>query len=931
MPKKFRFFKVLFPVILASITLFLCFKNYTPGTFLLGWDSMHPEFNFPLNIGRMFSHVWAGEQGVGAISAHSDMEDLPRIIFLWATSLVLPASFIRYFYVFVCLILGPLGMYFFLKYVFQREKDSFWVYTAAFLGALSYLLNLGTLQNFYVPLEMFTAAFGGTPWLFLFALKYLREGKKKNLLIFGGVSVLIAPMAYAATQAYAIYFGLFLFLLIFSLISMGRKLKLKRFLLLAIVTLLLNIYWILPNVYSLAQQHLTISNANINRLFSQESFLRNADYGNLANVLIQKSFLFSWRNFDFAKNAFDDLMKVWNGFLGSTEVILIGYGVAGIAILGVIASFTRKEKISISMIFPLILSLFFLLTINPPLGGIYQYLYDHFGVFREGFRTPFTKFSVLFEIIFSFYFGYFCFLIFGTKEKHAFLLKMLATLGIAGALVYFSFPMFSGNLIGKNVRVNFPKEYGQLFGWFSEHPEGRVALMPENSKYGWEYRSWGYEGSGFLTYGIPNPILYRDFDRWNSSNEDFYTESTFALYANDNQSFVSTLKKYNVKYLLLDESIINAGGGGKDLKIKEIKDIASEYGMIEVASFGFLKVYDTGFFNGAISSPDMYSRINANLAYSIKDPFYSKIGDYIDGGGKAYPLASLDTRSGVKMSLEGDKIWFSNNNFNFLADETATIAAKANLSINLGFPEAYNCDLNKLGTVGKSITSFGTIYTAGGGGASCDYIDFPDLKYSEDYVLHITGENKEGRSLKIYLFDSVSQTPYLEEILPKGKFDQMYFIYSRDLKGKDYVLNMETRSFGRIPSKNILTGVEFYRADYQKLSGTGDLSQPVVNNLIISDFSKSGELYRAKVEGSGLLVFDQGYEKGWVGIEIIDNRLKILEHTKVNSWANGWIVPTTINNQNSIIYIFFWPQILEWGGMIFGGVTLVVLIFKKNN
>lgn len=886
---------------------------------------MHPEFNFPLNVGRMFSHVWAGEQGVGAISAHSDMGDLPKIIFLWVSSAVIPASFIRYFYVFLCLILGPLGMYFFLKYVFQREKDSIWIYPAAFLGALSYLLNLGTLQNFYVPLEMFTVAFGGIPWLFFFALKYLREGKKKNLLIFAGTTILTAPMAYAATQAYAIYFGLFLFLFVFSIISMGRKMKLKRFLYLGIVALFLNIYWILPNVYSLAQQSLTISNANINRLFSQESFLRNADYGNLANVLIQKSFLFSWRNFDFAKNNFDDLMKGWNGFLNGAEVVLIGYGVAGIAILGVIASFTRKEKLGLSMIFPLILSLFFLLTINPPLGGIYQYLYDHFGVFREGFRTPFTKLSVLFELIFSFYFGYFCYLLLDVKAKHALFLKMLATAGITGVLIYFFLPAFSGNLIAKNVRVSFPKEYGQLFDWFSEHSEGRVALMPENSKYGWEYRNWGYEGSGFLTYGIPNPILYRDFDRWNSSNEDFYAQSAFALYANDNQGFVNTLKKYNVKYLLLDESIINAGGNDKDLKIKEIKNIASEYDMEKVADFGFLSVYDTGFSKDAVSSPDTYSKVNANLAYSIKDPFYSKIGDYIDGGEKAYPLASLDARSGVNMNLEGDKIWFTHSNFNFLADEVATVAARANLESNIGFPDAYNCDLKKIGTVGKKVTSLGIIYTAGGGGASCDYIDFPDLKYSESYILHITGENKEGRSLKIYLFDSISQTPYLEEILPKGKFDQMYFIYPRDLKGKEYILNMETRSFGRIPSKNILSAVEFYHADYQKLSGIGNMPQQETNDLTILNSEKSGIFYKVVTEGKGVFSFNQGYEKGWVGLEVNGKKIKVLDHIKVNSWENGWVVPESGN-----VYIFYWPQILEWGGMIIGAATFAFLVLKKH-
>jgi hypothetical protein len=204
--KSKKLFGFLFPSLLALIAVYICFVNYTPGTFLIGWDSVHPEFNFPLNISRLFSHVWGGEMGVGAISAHSDMSDLPRYILLWLTSIVIPVSFIRYFYIFSCLIIGPLGVYFFLKYVFEREKTSIWIFPAAFLGGLFYLLNLGTLQNFYVPLEMFTCAFAFTPWLFFFGLKYLREFTGKYLVKYALISILAAPMAYAATQAYVIYF-----------------------------------------------------------------------------------------------------------------------------------------------------------------------------------------------------------------------------------------------------------------------------------------------------------------------------------------------------------------------------------------------------------------------------------------------------------------------------------------------------------------------------------------------------------------------------------------------------------------------------------------------------------------------------------------------------------------------------------------------------
>ena len=188
----------------------------------------------------------------------------------------------------------------------------------------------------------------------------------------------------------------------------------------------------------------------------------------------------------------------------------------------------------------------------------------------------------------------------------------------------------------------------------------------------------------------------------------------------------------------------------------------------------------------------------------------------------------------------------------------------------------------------------------------------------------------------MYLFDSINKLPFMEEILPAGDFNENYFIYPRNLSGKGYTLNFETRSFGRIPSENLLTGVETIPVDYSYLESYKTASQEpetVPNNLKIQDVQKIGEsVYKVKVEGEGLLTLDQGYEQGWVALQLPINNFQfsILEHTKVNSWANGWIVPSTINNQNSIIYIFFWPQALEWGGMAVGIAAFLIIILKRK-
>ena len=163
--------KAHWPVIaLLLISIVLCIRNYTPGTFLSGWDTLHPEFNFSLAFQRTFFGVFRPEQGLGAVAAHSQMADLPRIIILYISHFVLPLNFLRYFYIFLNIIFGTLGMYFFLNKHLLKQK------TASFLGALFYLLNIGTVQIFNVPFEMFTTLFATFPFLFYLWRRCLPSG-----------------------------------------------------------------------------------------------------------------------------------------------------------------------------------------------------------------------------------------------------------------------------------------------------------------------------------------------------------------------------------------------------------------------------------------------------------------------------------------------------------------------------------------------------------------------------------------------------------------------------------------------------------------------------------------------------------------------------------------------------------------------------------
>ncbi|MEK7165907.1 MAG: hypothetical protein AAB874_03835, partial [Patescibacteria group bacterium] len=61
---------------------------------------------------------------------------------------------------------------------------------------------------------------------------------------------------------------------------------------------------------------------------------------------------------------------------------------------------------------------------------------------------------------------------------------------------------------------------------------------------------------------------------------------------------------------------------------------------------------------------------------------------------------------------------------------------------------------------------------------------------------------------------------------------------------------------------------------------------------------------------------------------IFGERLK--DHVLVNNWSNGWTIkPTTYNLPPTTIYIFFWPQLLEFLGFTLLPIPFL-FIFRRN-
>ncbi|MEK7066070.1 MAG: hypothetical protein AAB965_00690, partial [Patescibacteria group bacterium] len=245
-------------------------------------------------------------------------------------------------------------------------------------------------------------------------------------------------------------------------------------------------------------------------------------------------------------------MSTWRNHLTNPSITVIGYTNFFLVITGIIYAVKKKLTHTGALLDIVLICLFFLAG-----GGLL--INNHLPLIGELFRSPFTKFSTPLSFTFAVFFSVgTIFLLDLFSFLHSRLTYLLTTFTVSLGLVVFTAPVFTGNLFSSNLRLSVPKEYFQVFDYFqTQDPSTRIANFPQYTFWGWNYYSWGYRGSGFLWYGLHQPILDRAFDVWSHDSEKYYDKINQAIYSQNQNSFDSLIDKYSVGWLLIDKYVIS--------------------------------------------------------------------------------------------------------------------------------------------------------------------------------------------------------------------------------------------------------------------------------------------------------------------------------------------------------------------------------------
>ena len=983
--------KYQYQFLLVLIVAFIGLVNYRFGTYLTGWDNLQTELAPVLGMKRAVFAVWQEYQSFGLVGGMAHASDLLRAVGVWVLSFILPQSLIRYVVHIGMLAVGGLGMFKLLEQTesatshteqdarhSERSEESqsehldssvsaSWRIpqndkTLAFMGSLFYLLNFATIQLFLLPFEPFSIFFASLPWLIWIFLRVLSDASPRpqggrndiKLSLFRSSYLLLFLINLLATPSFYVQTLFVVYMLVLGVIgawyvymkSQFAKSRIfettndPRFLTTFAIIIIANLFWILPQVYFLVNDgSQTVANAKINQLATPDVQLQNKARGTIASFAPFKSFYFDLKGTDQKL-----LFEPWSKHLKNPVTIVATWGIFAIILLGI----TRKSAYRAPFLGIWLLCAVALLS-NTPIFSQLNELISRNGFIAQMFRAPFTKFAVPWALVSSYFFMNGLQVILnvvknlGVKRSHldssaspqndtvqqsigSILLTIISLMLIA----IVSFPVFTGNLFSNHVRVKIPDNYLQTMKYFQSIPkERRIALLPQDSFWGWYHYTWRYSGSGFLWYGIEQPIVSPTFDVWSQHSESYLWEMKQALALGEASKVTAVLKKYNIHYVLVDESVLATSTHQKAFLASKIKELLASNESVQLEkSFGTISIYKVKEAAPFVTRMENLPVVGPNRAITNDDAAYASLGDYrsplsANKENYDYYYPFLDLFSQKNINPQTWKLTENPNTFSLSTQlpfntDKYSLFSTADTSLLQGATQEQSL------TITFQKHPYVTIDTSGAKPVQCQKLtvcitySLPDIAHDQAYIVKIQNENITGQRLFFYAQNITTGNTVIEDRL---RSDTQYFILpSGNHFNRGYTFGFQNDSHIGLASENALINLRVYHMPLEQLKA-----------LYFAPTDTQGQStnrHDLPADKQETIVYNQAYDRGW---KAYLNGQELKNHVKVNNWANGWVVPT---DSNGSIRVFFWPQMLEYIGFgaiaLFGVSIIVSMSFRRS-
>jgi hypothetical protein len=532
--------------------------SFNPGKDTLSNDNYSPELNPSLTVERsLLSPAWRTYRVLG-FGSESEQADVFRAGMFQVMDVVLPTSVLGQIYYLICLFVGSI----FIAKLAEKIAQSYKGIRRngqliVLLTGVGYVTTLWTIWVFYQNMGPYITNFGFLPLLLYSVYRYIEFSSPKKALYLFISAILFTATSVIATVFLVDLIFLFFFILFFAILK-GKvfKVVLKKVIYTLLIIAVTQLFWILPFIFYTLTTSQDLLGSFVNRSITTSVL----DLETQMQTPINSARLYSRILTD--SGGRDVLFGMGDDYLIYDFYKVFGLFPAIFSLL--LVPFAILKKKNALLFFPLfaIGSWFFIKVTNPPLGVVFTWFQDNIPLFKQVFRWPVSKLGNIFllNVIIASSFGLVLLLkylssFFKKKFVKSALLYVPVLLFLLVQMLYAEF-LFTGKLFSPVSLLDIPQEYYSLNEYLSENDnKGRIYYAPpSNNNYFREYE-WGFWGSQFISYIIPNPVMDLSLAIGSEPGEKAMLDIANIFRSGNKEKFLNLMQRYDVRYILVDESV----------------------------------------------------------------------------------------------------------------------------------------------------------------------------------------------------------------------------------------------------------------------------------------------------------------------------------------------------------------------------------------
>ena len=549
--------KILLLILLIAISI-LSFKT---GYSYLSNDNYSPDLNPLLTIQRsMQSPAWRSYRVLG-FASESEQADIFRSTLYYVLDIFLPIWSLSQIFALLCFVIGSWFTALLTSHLVKDSKLAKYSELVFLLSGIFYVSTLWTVWVYYQNMFPYITQFGFLPLLVWSIYRLIKSFNWKNALIFFISSILFTSTFVIATL-FVVDILVISFLVVVFAIFYSKTFKevLKKSILTILLFISTQLFWILPFVHYTVNVSGDIVDSKINRSITSSVIdLESRDQDALNSAKLYTRTMLEEENDEYVFERADDYAKY--DFFN-----VVGMIPAFFTLLLLIFSIIKKKWKYTILSVGAFVAWFIIKNVNPPLGSVFIWFQNNVPLFKQVFRWASSKvgntYLLLLSISAPIGFIYLIdFLANFLKKPLKIFLYTISTLIIILPTLFYAQYLFTGKIYPQRALIQIPTEYFQVKEYIEEQEisESRVLyLPPANNNYFRTY-DWGFWGSNFISYILPNPIMDLSSAIGSKYGEEAMLEIQGAFRAKDSWKLEEIINKYQIEYILVDKTLEEDG------------------------------------------------------------------------------------------------------------------------------------------------------------------------------------------------------------------------------------------------------------------------------------------------------------------------------------------------------------------------------------